>query len=317
MKFGTGPNNNNGMAAKQQIYGTLLDREDKFSLPKVNNRSTLEKKPQEGLEKTGASSNFMAHNRKYSIDGGAMGAIEKSRFIGLGMQTLESANNKQFKTPNVASHGDIASMSSRQSNSFASPRLLNAGHKVGGVTDKQHDALWGEILANDTKKHKLQTERKKMEIRNNNNQVQSYLKSQMVQQFKEREHEDRIQQQFGVDVAKLSKQMIKEDKQRKENHRAMIRQNAAVNQELAEQKQVLNAKNSHSDLHGDNILNARKIEVEARLQEWEREKEREKKIKLKNELDKMIKERANQRVQGRNPLTEETLKQLKLDQSQV
>ena len=81
-----------------------------------------------------------------------------------------------------------------------------------------------------------------------------------------------------------------------------------ANVELAEQKLVLNAKNSHTDLHGDNVLNARKIEVEARLQEWEREKEREKKIKLKNELDKMIKERAYQRVQGTNPLTEETLK---------
>ena len=66
---------------------------------------------------------------------------------------------------------------------------------------------------------------------------------------------------------------------------------------------MLNAKNSHTDLHGDNILNARKIEVEARLQEWEREKEREKKIRLKIELDKMIKDRANQRVQGDNPLT--------------
>lgn len=67
-------------------------------------------------------------------------------------------------------------------------------------------------------------------------------------------------------------------------------------------------KNSHADLHGDSILNARKIEVESRLQEWEREKEKEKKIKLKVELDKMIKERAVQRVQGKNPLTEETLK---------
>ena len=55
----------------------------------------------------------------------------------------------------------------------------------------------------------------------------------------------------------------------------------------------MNAKNSQSDLHGDNVLNARKIEVEARLQEWEREKEKEKKIRLKNELDKMIKDRAN------------------------
>ena len=199
-------------------------------------------------------------------------------------------------------------MSSKHGNNLTSPRLLNAAQKVGGITDKQQDLLWGQILANDTKKAKQQAEKKRMEVRQNNNHVQSYLKSQMVQQFKEREHEDKIQQQFGVDVMKLSKKMVKEDKQKVENHRAMIRQNAIANQELAEQKLVLNAKNSHTDLHGDNVLNARKIEVEARLQEWEREKEREKKVKLKNELDKMIKERAYQRVQGTNPLTEETLK---------
>ena len=96
----------------------------------------MDKAPNGELEKTGASSAFMAHNRKYSIDGGNMGAIEKSRFIGLGMQTLESANNKQFKTPNAASHADVASMSSRHSNNFTSPRLLNAAQKVGGITDK-------------------------------------------------------------------------------------------------------------------------------------------------------------------------------------
>ena len=53
---------------------------------------------------------------------------------------------------------------------------------------------------------------------------------------------------------------------------------------------------------------ARKIEVEAKLQEWEKEKEREKKRRMKFELDKMMRDKANQRVDGVNPLTEETLK---------
>ena len=63
----------------------------------------------------------------------------------------------------------------------------------------------------------------------------------------------------------------------------------------------------------DHLLNARKIEVEARLQEWEREKEKEKKVRVKAELDRMIRQRAEQRVQGKNPLTEETMRQLNLD----
>ena len=53
---------------------------------------------------------------------------------------------------------------------------------------------------------------------------------------------------------------------------------------------------------------ARKIEVEAKLQEWEKEKEREKKRRMKFELDKMMRDKANQRVDGVSPLTEETLK---------
>ena len=79
-------NNNNGIQAKQQIYGSLLEKNDEFSLPRVPNRSTLEKKPD--LRETamsGASSNFVAQNRKYSLDNGNLGNIEKSRFIGLGM----------------------------------------------------------------------------------------------------------------------------------------------------------------------------------------------------------------------------------------
>ena len=83
---------------------------------------------------TGASSVFRNHNRKYSIDGGNIGAIEKSRFIGFGMQTLESANNKQFRTPSHSNVND--SVSSKLSNNFTSPRLLNAAQKVGGLTDK-------------------------------------------------------------------------------------------------------------------------------------------------------------------------------------
>ena len=62
---------------------------------------------------------------------------------------------------------------------------------------------------------------------------------------------------------------------------------------------------------------ARKIEVEAKLQEWEKEKEREKKRRMKSELDKMMRDKANQRVDGVNPLTEETLKQLKLGKSEL
>ena len=33
-----------------------------------------------------------------------------------------------------------------------------------------------------------------MDVRNNNNQVQNYLKDQMVQQYHERVHEDKVQQ---------------------------------------------------------------------------------------------------------------------------
>ena len=49
--------------------------------------------------------------------------------------------------------------------------------------------------------------------------------------------------------------------------------------------------NGVSDLNSDKVLAARKIEVEAKLQEWEKEKEKEKKRKMKFELDKMIKDR--------------------------
>lgn len=73
--------------------------------------------------------------------------------------------------------------------------------------------------------------------------------------------------------------------------------------------------NGASDLNSDKVLAARKIEVEAKLQEWEKEKEKEKKRKMKFELDKMIKDRANQRANG--IFTEETLKQLRLDKSEI
>ena len=75
--------------------------------------------------------------------------------------------------------------------------------------------------------------------------------------------------------------------------------------------------NGVSDLNSDKVLAARKIEVEAKLQEWEKEKEKEKKRKMKFELDKMIKDRENQRANGTNPFTEETLKQLRLDKSEI
>ena len=75
--------------------------------------------------------------------------------------------------------------------------------------------------------------------------------------------------------------------------------------------------NGVSDLNSDKVLAARKIEVEAKLQEWEKEKEKEKKRKMKFELDKMIKDRANQKANGTNPFTEETLKQLRLDKSEI
>ena len=40
------------------------------------------------------------------------------------------------------------------------------------------------------------------------------------------------------------------------------------------------------------MLNARKLEVEAKLQEWEREKAQDKRKKLKSEVEFMLKERA-------------------------
>ena len=72
-----------------------------------------------------------------------------------------------------------------------------------------------------------------------------------------------------------------------------------------------------SDLNSDKILAARKIEVEAQLQEWEKQKEKEKKKKMKQELDKMMQERAVLRPDGSSPLTEETIKQFKLDKSEL
>ena len=109
--------------------------------------------------------------------------------------------------------------------------------------------------------------------------------------------------------------MIKEDKVRKQNHRAMIVATQAANLQEAQLRVQNMQQNGVSDLNSDKVLAARKIEVEAKLQEWEKEKEKEKKRKMKFELDKMIKDRANQRANG--IFTEETLKQLKLDKSEI
>jgi hypothetical protein len=41
--------------------------------------------------------------------------------------------------------------------------------------------FWGKVMADDTKKHLRQIDQRKMERRQNNATVQSYLKDQMVQ----------------------------------------------------------------------------------------------------------------------------------------
>ena len=62
-EFGKGLNNNNGIQAKQQIYGSLLEQDDQFRLPRVTpNRSTLEKTSGK-MDRTGlsgATSNYIA-----------------------------------------------------------------------------------------------------------------------------------------------------------------------------------------------------------------------------------------------------------------
>ena len=85
---------------------------------------------------TGASSNYVAQNRKFSLDNGNLKEIEKSRFIGLGMQTLEQPNNKQFMSPQSINDAGSLHSGSKRSNTLTSPRLLNADRKVGGLTDK-------------------------------------------------------------------------------------------------------------------------------------------------------------------------------------
>ena len=47
----------------------------------------------------------------------------------------------------------------------------------------------------------------------------------MVQQQEQKDHHDKMEKQFGQNVAKLSKKMVREDKEKHENHRAMIRAN--------------------------------------------------------------------------------------------
>ena len=74
-----------------------------------------------------------------------------------------------------------------------------------------------------------------------------------------------MQRIFGQNVAKLSKKMVKEDKEKQDSHRAMIRANQAANVELANQKYMMLHQNSESNLHEDNLLNARKLEVESKL----------------------------------------------------
>ena len=74
-----------------------------------------------------------------------------------------------------------------------------------------------------------------------------------------------MQRIFGQNVAKLSKKMVKEDKEKQDSHRAMIRANQAANVELANQKYMMLHQNSESSLHEDNLLNARKLEVESKL----------------------------------------------------
>ena len=93
--------------------------------------------------------------------------------------------------------------------------------------------------------------------------------------------------------------------------------NQAANVDMANDKHLNMQKNSMQALQSDHILNARKIEVEGKLQEWEREKANEKKVQIKKQLEDMLRQREIEKNRGKNPLTTETLKQLKLDRSEI
>ena len=75
------------------------------------------------------SGGFGLNDKKYSIDdGNNMKNAERSRFIGLGQQTLDQANNKQFA-------GSMSNLSSNRSRTLQSKSILNSNQKVGGLTD--------------------------------------------------------------------------------------------------------------------------------------------------------------------------------------
>ena len=103
-------------------------------------------------------------------------------------------------------------------------------------------------------------------------------------------------EKFGQNIVKISKEMIKEDEQKKEQHRLKVVQNASANAELANKRFIDMQKKAEEDRQLESLLNARKLEVEAKLQDWEREKHQEKRKKLKQEVDFMLKERAAQKV---------------------
>ena len=141
-----------------------MDKEDQVKFPRVQNRSRLEQADETAMSK--ASSSAFAPNRKYSLDNGTLQDIQKSRFIGIGMNTVGSGP-KQFLTPKNIDAGSHHSGSNRNF-TLNSTRLLNSDRKVGEITDKQHDMFWGKVMADDTKKHLRQIDQRKMERRQNN-----------------------------------------------------------------------------------------------------------------------------------------------------
>ena len=86
--LGKGLDANQGFNVKHQIYGSLMDKEDQVKFPRVQNRSRLEQADETAMSK--ASSNAFGPNRKYSLDNGTLQDIQKSRFIGIGMNTVGS-----------------------------------------------------------------------------------------------------------------------------------------------------------------------------------------------------------------------------------
>ena len=127
----------------------------------------------------------MKENRKYTLDNsGALENYDKG-FIGVphAMKEQGMGGNKL---------AGVSGKKSNRSRTLQSPRLLDGNNKVGSVAEKQHDMFWAQVLNEDAHKHKIQTDRKKIELRQNNGKIQDYLKSQMVNQHEAQKHEAQI-----------------------------------------------------------------------------------------------------------------------------